>query len=219
MPNLIESFGGLVRFYDKFDGSMFKDADGDSLLVSRARHDYPEQDKVACRKIKLTASGRVSSQVETKTVPASFFSDMGVFGLPELGWRATAAGKMLVYHQKSDTTYHRGTCVRVLSSTVSGFSRWLASAGDITIPTETTEIKVAHSILNPTFHTMAEGLALIREGRLASFAINHKLAVTPNPEGNFDLWYKLAVAGTITESGEVRTTNTYAQSTLMEEAA
>lgn len=219
MPNLIESFGGLSRFYDKFDGSMFKDADGDSLLVSRTRHDYADQSLVACKKIKLTASGRVSSQVETKTVPVDFFSDMGVFGLPELGWRATAAGKMLVYHQKSDTTYHRGTCVRVLSSTVSGFSRWLASTGDINIPTETTEIKVAHSILNPTFHTMAEGLALIREGRLASFAINHKLAVTPNPAGNFDLWYKLSLAGTITESGAVHTDSTYVQSTLMEEAA
>ena len=214
MPNLIDSFGGKRRFYEKFNSSMFKDAEGDTLLVAPNLDEG--QGGIACHRVNLLSSGRVGMQMGSKFVPHDYFQDMSTFATPELGWRATAAGKVLVYYRKSDSTYQRGTSVRVLATTTSRFTEWLSLNGEIDIAREKVASKIAHSIMNPVYHTLATGLAAIREGRLGSFAINANIAVTPSETGEFDMWYRTSRVGTVTAGGDVSTNNAYVLSSTQE---
>ncbi|UFK09561.1 hypothetical protein [Xanthomonas phage DES1] len=206
MSNLIQMFGGNSRFYSKFNRSMFRDPDtGDICSVDSSNHGYDGQpgNSIACRKLKRLASGRVASSWDRTAYPYNFFKDMSTFATPELGYRTGAAGKVLLYITRNPGTYHRGTSTAILSVESSDLTAWLASENVVDLASEQSDTKLTDMVMNPEFLTMSQGLEAIRAGRIASFAINANVAVTPAEEESQDIWYKTRRVGKINSDGNI----------------
>ena len=209
--NLISTFNGVERFYQKFNGSMFRNQNNEICVVdlSRRTGSASETQHIACKKLRYTASGRVSSYWDSALVPYDFFQDMSVFSTPSLGWRESAGGKVLMYITRNDSTYHRGTSVGTLNAQFSMLSNWLESEGLINLASETSEPKMVHMVMEPRYKTMTQGIADIQAGRAASFAINERVAVTPGENDTFDIWYRTKIVGRISHDGTIDSTMKY----------
>lgn len=204
MPNLVQTFRGTDRFYSKFQSSLFRHGDDVCFVDQRARAAV-SSGSIAARKIRYTASGRVSATTESVSIPHDFFTDMSVFATPDLGWRMGAAGKVLVHLTRNTGSTHRGVRVSGVDTHVSEMSRYLQGTGAVDLNGELSEIKLAHMIMVPTYYTLREGLEASREGRIAGFAISADVMVSPAANETFDIWFRRKHVGTIDASNNINT--------------
>lgn len=206
MSNLITHFNGIDRFYSKFNRSIFRHPESDSICAvdnGLRTEDDVRNGTIACRKLKRLASGRVASSWDRMSLPKDFFSSMAVFATPDLGYRTTAAGKWLAYVTRNPGTYHRGTATSTLQIQHSPLTLYLEGEGMLQLESEQTDTKLTDMVMNPEYVTMTAGLTAMRAGRLASFAINANVAVTPAEDNTHDIWYKTRLVGKVTEAGDI----------------
>lgn len=204
MSKLINDFGGLSRFYSKFNNSMFRDANNNlCTLGDSAAEDY-DSNTVNCRKLMYTASGKVSARTQAHTVPAAFFTDMGRFATPELGWRSSDGGKFLAYLSRRADSFHRGQAKNNTEMKVSDMSRMLSAAGALNVYNASTYNRLVHMIMEPDHMALTKGLAAIASNKRVSFTVNENVAVVPNADSGFSILYRdLGVIGTIDSDGSI----------------
>lgn len=203
MPNLIQSFHGTDRFYSKFSSSLFKNGEDVCYINPEGRGGNGNQ--ISARKLRYTASGRVSATTEQVYFPHDFFSDMSVFATPDLGWRMAAGGKVLLHLARNPGSTHRGIRVAGLDSHISDMTRYLHDTGAVDLSGETSPVKMAHMVMCPSYVTVQEGIAAARAGRLAGFAVSADVAVMPAANNTFTIWYRRKAVGTIDADGRIHT--------------
>ena len=203
MPNLTESFRTRGDFYQKFNGSFFIGPDDRVMIVNGSNGDNINN-HVACRALRFTTPGRLSSSTDNVDVPDEFFDTMARFATPDFGYRHYNGGKLLLRTSRIMSGYQRGISHRNVQVELSPFSLWLRYANNETDATEVTELRIAHMMMKPEFIGLTDGIQRMAAGSLASFAINAKMAVTFGEDG-YDLWYLGRCIGKVDDNMNITT--------------
>ena len=179
--NLLEEFGAEY-INDRCNNAVFLHPEGwtgmylDGSLTSGVR----------VRKIEGYV-GRLS--VSEETLPCDFFTGLQVFDVPELGWRSALNGRAMMYLSHGGG-YGRG--VRPGNNLLVNYSQmtqaFISHGGVSSNYLSRTDVR-AKLASTPEYLTLAEGLALIREGTHAGFAISPSLAVTASDNEEVGILY------------------------------
>lgn len=198
MANLIEEYGtDFCR--RKFAGSFFRGPDTIPCIFKEIR-----SDGVAAQKLTGSVSSSKSTvKTEDAVVPYDFFTDLGVFSTPALGWRSALQGRVLAYFTRDNRSYHRGLSVANLQANFCPMTEWLMATGHLPIRLE--EKHYCLMAFKPTFLPMAEGLSKMREGKLLSFAASESVAVTPAARNSFTVYFREKPVATIGPDNSITT--------------
>lgn len=131
--------------------------------------------------------GRLS--VSDETLPCDFFEGLHVFNVPELGWRSALNGRAMMYLSHAGG-YGRGVRpgnnLRVEYSQMT--QSFIGRGGVSSNYLSRTDVR-AKIATTPEHLTLAEGLALMREGTHAGFSISPTLAVTASDDEEVGILY------------------------------
>lgn len=188
---------GMDQFLNKYQGSFFKGEDGATYIV---HGNGDSGDTVKCKKVGGTVN---KPTVEEVDVPKSFFADMGTFATPPLGWRVAAQGRYLVYLSRNNQSYHRGTAVGNISRSVHEMTNWFAREQGMSLDYYGRDAVLAKLVMEPVYLPLAEGLALIKKGKIVAFAVNELIAVAPLDSTTYQILFKEKQIGTVNEDGVV----------------
>lgn len=166
--NLIDKYG-TDWFNNKFSGAYFMHNDVPSY-VSKARSTG----------VVVVACPRVNDKVKacTITVPRNFFKDDSVFEVGDLGYRHTLKGKWLAFLSRNNSSYARGISTRNIIATKSQLTDTLSSMGEVAY---ITDAELCNLALQPKFIPLYDGIKLVQQGKLLSFAASPTVAVVPDP--------------------------------------
>lgn len=131
--------------------------------------------------------GRLS--VSEETLPCDFFTGLQVFDVPDLGWRSALNGRAMMYLYYAGG-YGRG--IRPGSNLRIDYSdmtqSFIGHGGVSSNYLSRTDVR-AKLVTTPEHLTLAEGLALMREGTHAGFSISPSLAVTASDNEEVGIVY------------------------------
>lgn len=193
MANLIAELGADY-FNSRFAGSFFKYEDK-AHIVQRASNDAVESVRV---------NGTAAKPlIENVQVPAEHFVDMTAFAVPAIGWRSANNGRYMAYYSRVNRSYRRGVSIENLTRSVSPLTEWLADNGSISLSYYARDSTVAKLIVEPEFYSFAEGMKLLREGKVAAFCISEHLAVFPESEEFLSVMFNNTKVGTVDLSGKI----------------
>lgn len=199
MANLIQELGA-DRFLSKFFNSFFYDPEGVPSRVTNVDRHSPELN-VHCTAVSGPAH---NVRVNNSILPAEFFSGIGVFKTPKLGWRSVADGRVLVYLSRNNRSYHRGTSPKNLNVELSQLTRWLQRSGNYNFPF--TDNKLCALTMTPNYMSFAQGVEQMRRGNILSFAVSPEIAVTPGPQDTLDIYFRTIKGGKVLANGNIEVT-------------
>jgi hypothetical protein len=197
---------GMDQFLTKYNTSFFMH-EGLPCIVTGSNRDG----KVKADKIDGTINKPTTTAV---AIDPEFFTDMGVFATPPLGWRVAGNGRFLVYMQRNNASFHRGTCIDNISISHHEITRWFEQNGGINMDYYTRHSTLCKMVMQPEYVSLAEGLSLIQKGKIVSFAVNELMAVVPAEDGVYDVLFREKKVGTVDENGSVTCTIPYVVSSL-----
>jgi hypothetical protein len=194
--NLVQKLGNDF-FNNKFRGSYFlhegvlHSIDGATgrSVVAYAYHKDPRSEGVTTSGVSLSRD---------------VFPDASPFRVPDLGWRAYDRGRGLVYMSRNNGSYHRGLSNGNLVIATSAMTAALLRRNAVL---RYNPPQFAHLAYFPEFLSFAEGMQKVRRGEIASFAVNHQVAVVPRGDGTMFIMFRNTVAGTVDHNGTVTMTN------------
>lgn len=190
MPNLIESVG-VDYFNRRFSGSYFLDQNDNPAIVVTAGGDAT---------VATVLKGTSNRMMEdTAEIPNDYFTDLSKFSVPRLGWRTAAQGKYLVYMSRNNRSYHRGLSAGNLNVKLSPMTQWLVRSNNFrnTIGKN----KQALLAMKPEFIPFAEGVEKMRRGEILSFAASHIVAVSPDVDEKFAIFFREKKVGEVLPNG------------------
>ena len=213
MTNIVDKYG-REWFANKFNGSYF------SYRGVPARVLQPERDPHNRNKtVVLTAlCPRVNDEVKSiqARIPADYFTDSGMFSVPELGYRHADNGKGLYFLRRNNASYVRGLSTRNIQVYESDFTRYLRTIG-VRSPA-LNENQLNNIVIEPNFIPLYKGIKLMLSGKLLSFAASAAVAVVPSANEDSSLTILMCdkQIGTVSASGVVSMSLPTAQSYVEE---
>jgi hypothetical protein len=190
--NMIQEVGNR-HFFDRWAGCMFYDKDGKPNYI---RGQAP--DGVIVGVIKGTAS---KPSMEEKILPNDMFQKLTMFKVPPLGWRATAEGRYMAFFNRNNKAYRRGVGASSLQRWISPATQYLINTKNISKEFYDKEIATVALIMMPEYHSLQDGLRLMRSGDLFSFAVSANLAVIPDKDEGKALYFNTNKVGQIMKDG------------------
>lgn len=193
MTNLIDKVG-QVYFNRRFQGSYFMDDKGRPSILQAALGDGEVT--------YIALTGTPSRVIETtRTLPNEFFTGLETFSVPTLGWRSHSEGRYLAFFSRNNRSYHRGLSVGNLNVELSPMTRWLVSTKNVQDPRSDKVLCLL--ALKPNFTPFTEGVRQMREGEILSFAVSPTIAVVPDEDDKFSIYFRQAKAGTVMPDNSV----------------
>lgn len=189
---------GMDQFLNKYNTSFFMH-EGLPCIVTGSNRDG----KVKADKIDGTINKPVTTAV---VIEPEFFTDMSVFATPALGWRAAANGRYLVYLQRNNGSFHRGTCIDNMHVNMHEMTTWFAQNGGLNLDYYGRHSTICKMVMQPQYVSLTEGLALIQRGKVVSFAVNELLAVVPAEDGLYDVLFREKKVGSVDDNGSITCT-------------
>jgi hypothetical protein len=193
MPNLISTVGRDF-FNRRFQGSFFLDSKKRPSIV----------DGIEGSEIVYTALGGSIKRLTatTQRLPFDFFKGLEAFSVPTLGWRAANGGRDLSFFSRNNKSYHRGLSTANLIIERSKMTKWLQNTGNYSITGEQSH-RACMLALKPEFIPFTEGISKMREGKLLSFAASPSIAVMPDEDDKFSIYFRQNKAGEVLPDGTV----------------
>lgn len=191
--NLIDEVG-TQYFAERFGGCMFFDAAKRPSFIDNSER-WPNG-KI---KVGIIVGPATKPTIETGYLPYSFFKNMSVFATPPLGWRSAAQGRYMVHMRRRNTNngYHRGIAPKLILPTFSPATEYLFQTGNISEEYYMRPSTVTALVMNPEYVSLKEGLPLMREGELFSFAVNPNIAVIPDVDEKLGIYFNTKKVATI----------------------
>lgn len=191
--NLVQSFGASY-FSNRFAGAFFLSEDGTPAIIRQARQSYV--DCVQCE-------GTVEApKIKDVAIRHSFFSDMKMFDISNMGWRAAGRGRFLAYIERNAAGYRRGTTRDNLEIGVSPITAALEECGTLDVSNYTRETAVARMLLAPTFTPFTQGVQDIAAGRIVGFAVSHNIAIYAQDDDSMAIMLGKRKVGSVDYSGK-----------------
>lgn len=204
---------GESYFRERFASCMFLDLDGNAAYLNENSDWYDNQ--VPC----FTVTGPASKPVIAESrLPYDFFKDLSVFAVPPLGWRAAAQGRYLVHFSRNNRSYHRAIAPHILRRVVSPSTQYLLDTDSISSNYYERAAITVNLVMKPEYHTMQEGLALMRQGKLFSFCSSANVSVIPDTEGRQAIFFNTNRVGTVESNGTINCTVPVIQSLIEAQA-
>lgn len=202
--NLVEEVGPSYMA-ERFAGCVFLNADNQPCFINpdkRAMHWGTDT-------VKVTAvTGPVSKRtVVACDVPLDFFTDLSVFKVPPLGWRATNNGRYLAFFSRNNESYNRAVSVNNIVRTLAQPTRYLINSGAISADTYNSDSATALLLLKPEYTPLREGLEQIRNGLSLSFAVNPNIAVIPAADNKQAIYFNLNRVAMVDPDGSITCDN------------
>lgn len=186
---------GRDYFESRFSNCFFIGPSGNTCIIrSRSR----PRDAIDCVEVKSVKNQVVTTDV---AVPHSFFTDMGVFKTPPLGYRHDRGGLFLASFYRDNTSYTRGVCTANLKHTYALHTQLLMRMKKL--PTSTDEYYSANLIMKPKFLSVGEGVEAMNKGKLLSFAASADVAVIPQEGDNYGVAFRGVKVADLTPEGEM----------------
>lgn len=198
MSNLVEQYG-MNWFLSKFSGSFFMHEDKPHVVRSDV-DSFRYTVNVPCYSLEQTGESTISRN--DVSIPATEFNDISKFSVGGLGWRSSDKGRYLAYFKRNNRSYHRGLSLRNLVIEVSHMTKWLSTYTNYNIRRD--EAALAWLSLRPTFHSLHEGLEMVRNKEIVSFAISPTIAIMPDKDDKMAILFKTLKAGTVDLDGNMQ---------------
>lgn len=191
--NLVQAFGESY-FSNRFGGAFFLTEDGTPAIIRSAGS--RGVDCVLCQ-------GTVESpKLLDIHIPKDYFSDMKLFDIPNMGWRAAGRGRFLAYIERNSGGYRRGTTRDSLDVGVSPMTAALEECGTLDVSNYTRESAIARMVLAPSFTPFTQGVQDILAGRIVGFAVSHNLAVYVQDDDTLAIMLGKRKVGSVDSSGK-----------------
>lgn len=189
---------GMDQFLTKYSGSFFMHEGLPCFVTGSNRDGNVKADKIG---------GTINKPVTTQVViDPEFFTDMGVFATPALGWRVAGNGRYLVYMQRNNGSFHRGTCIDNITFNYHEMTTWFAQNNGLNMEYYSRNAAICKLVMEPVYLPLTEGLALIQKGKIVSFAVNELMAIVPSENGLYDVLFREKKVGTVDDNGSVTCT-------------
>lgn len=205
--NLVQSFGDSY-FSGRFGGAFFLTAEGIPAIIRSAGRSV-----VDCVQCEGTVEAPKMKEV---MIPHSYFNDMKMFDIPNMGWRSAGRGRFLAYIERQSQGYRRGTTRDNLSIGVAPITAALEECGTLDVTNYTRETAVARMLLAPVFTPFTEGVRDIAAGRIVSFAVSHNIAVYAQDDESMAIMLGKRKVGSVDHDGKTTFTFNNIESLIKE---
>lgn len=196
MTNLIDKYGA-DWFVHRFHSSLFLH-EGEPHAVGSF---FDDSGGVRCDKLVRGEEGVVSRSV---TIDRDVFTDVGMFGVPMLGWRSDDKGRFLAYFSRNNRSHHRGLSPRNMQVQKSAITSYLTRRSTYREPDS--PWYTSYLALKPEFTPLQEGIDKMRAGEIISFAVSPVISVMPDRNDKLAIMYKTKKAGVVDENNVVKLT-------------
>lgn len=199
MGNLITELGAqFVR--ERFNHAMLYDDKGNPCYLETGRN--WNTGLVPVTAVTGTPDKPV---IEKKGIPYAFFSSMSCFKVPDLGWRMAAEGRYLAHFRKNNkmnrTGYRRGFNPNNSEITVSPATLYLQETKNLS-DTHYDKLEVQTLlVMRPEYMKFDEGIRMMKEGDLFSFAVSPVIAVIPDVNQGFMIFFNTRQVAKLTNKG------------------
>jgi hypothetical protein len=204
MGNLVHELGdGYIR--ERFERTMFFDEKEYPCFIDPERR----ADGKSIPIIRLT--GTVEEPVSEKAMmPYDFFKDLGVFKIPDLGWRMANEGRYLAHFRRNNrmnqTGYKRGLTPANLEMFVSPATEYLQETDNLSINHYIKPEVEVLLVMKPKYVRFRDGIAAMQRGDLYSFCTSPMVAVIPSLNNTQAVYFNTRQVATI-EKGDIVCSN------------
>lgn len=195
--NMVQQLG-TSYFSQRFGGSFFLGPDNNPCKIDTRR--WQDEQTVPVTTFKGTPEKATSEQ---GYVDAEYFPDMSILRVPRLGWRSAARGKYLAHLSRVNTSYQRGVCDANLQRQNAPHTTYLINYGEISTGTFQNEAATALLLYKQKYLPLAEGVALMNEGKILSFVVSPAFAIVPQDDDTYAMLAHDRKVGTVTKSGDI----------------
>lgn len=192
---------GVDYFMDRFNGSMFFDPDGNPAYVDGSGSRSYTRDSIPIVSVMGTCEKPTNTQ---GFLPSEFFKSFSTFQVPPLGWRQAAKGRYLTHFSRHNRSgVRRAIAVDNVRRWTSPATNYLARSDNVSTSYYERPSSTIHLIMKPEFTPLQEGLAAMRKGDLFSFALSSNIAIIPEVDDAFAIYFNTHKVGTISSNGEL----------------
>lgn len=192
--NIIEQVGAEY-FAGRFTGCIFVGPNGNPHYIDGIQNHRSGQ--VNCKEVETLKS------VRSVNIPFDFFDSFKFLTMPEIGWRTSEGGRVMVHLQRNNTSYTRGITLKNVHRKYADHTEYMFSMGKISKKDVELSSYLATLVARPEHLTMVEGLNAMNKSKIMSFSNSAHIAVVPESNTVYNILCNSTHVANITPEGEV----------------
>lgn len=192
--NIIEQVGADY-FSSRFQGCIFIGPDNAPHYVEGVT--TQRSGVVQCKKVENYKS------VVNANIPFDFFESFSFLAVPEVGWRATEGGRVLVNFTRNNSSYTRGITLKNLWRTYADHTEYMFHMGKLKKADFELPSYVTMQVTKPEHTPMSDGLAAMNSGKIVGFTNSARIAVVPESNSVYNIYCDHAHVANISPEGEI----------------
>ena len=192
--NIIEQVGPEY-FSGRFAGCIFVGPNGNPHYIEGIQNRRSGQ--VNCKEVETPKS------VRNVNIPFDFFESFKFLTMPEIGWRTSEGGRVMVRLRRNNTSFTRGITLKNVHREYADHTEYMFSMGKVSKRDVELGSYLATMVARPEHLSIAEGLEAMNKGKIMAFSNSAHVAVVPESNTLYNILCNSSHVANITPEGEV----------------